>query len=467
MPRARLKLWQGFALPPQTLLFLALCAATQTTERSSEIFLEIQPIGMEETGRVARAISFDEVLDLALEENLDLKLALAEEEIGRSRSRGALSKLVPELRLGAGTAQTDGRVQGSFGELRDTKYDTKEAHIALSYHVNPGARIEDSLAARRELDAAVYGVLNTRQRLLLRVAELYSNVALTQVGFQIARQRAQDSEEFLRIASARQRGGIGLGSDVARARAELAREQQELIQSREIWQTASVRLAVVLRLDPGLPLIAAEERLAPLDFTPEVAGSEAERRARRRPDVEASRKRMEAAAKRFSSAWWELAGPELTAELRETYIGESVSDTGDRRNAGVFVGWTLSLGKLETILERRAERTTAELRALRTEERAAGEARGALHELDGARERLPLALTGLEAAQQNHRISLAQFKSGTAIGLEVIDAANRLAGARLDLARAIVDYNLAQVKLLAATGALQVELLRVAGPIAP
>ena len=88
-------------------------------------------------------------------------------------------------------------------------------------------------------------------------------------------------------------------------------------------------------------------------------------------------------------------------------------------------------------------------------------------ELGGARERLPLALNGLEAAQQNHRISLAQFKSGTAIALEVIDAANRLAGARLDLARAIVDYNLAQVKLLAATGALQVELLRVAGPITP
>ena len=57
-------------------------------------------------------------------------------------------------------------------------------------------------------------------------------------------------------------------------------------------------------------------------------------------------------------------------------------------------------------------------------------------------------------------MSLAQFQAGTAIALEVIDAADRLAGARLELARSIVDYNLSQVRVLAATGAPQLELLR-------
>ena len=119
----------------------------------------------------------------------------------------------------------------------------------------------------------------------------------------------------------------------------------------------------------------------------------------------------------------------------------------------MFVGWTLSLEKLSKVLERRQERTAANLQAVQMEERAMGEAQRALQELQAAQERLPLASNGLVAAQQNHRISLAQFKSGTAIALEVLDAEDRLARARLDLARSIVNYNLSQVRLLAATGA--------------
>ena len=81
--------------------------------------------------------------------------------------------------------------------------------------------------------------------------------------------------------------------------------------------------------------------------------------------------------------------------------------------------------------------------------------------MQAAREALPLAQEGREAAQQSRRISLARFEAGTAIALEVIDSADRLASARLDLARSIVDYNLSQVRVLAATGALEPEFLEV------
>jgi len=451
----------GCSLNPLSHVWLcfALSAVAGAAE-SPAPFVKLPPIGIEATDVATRAISFDEVLEVALDQNLDLELARAEQELARARARGTASTLVPTLEFGGSTRQTDGRVQGSFGELRDVRFDTKSAHGALSYRVNLGARILDTLAARKELDAAVYGVLNTRQKLLLRVAELFNDLSLARVGFRIAKERADDSEQFLRIASARQRSGIGLGSDVALARAELAADRQDLIQAREIWETTSVRLAVVLRLDPGIFLVPAQERLEPLEVAAPIAGKEAERNARHRPDVEAARRRQDAASKRSSSAWWDLAGPELSAELRETYIGDSVDDTGDRTNAGVFLGWTLSLEKFSAILERRAERTSAHLEALRTEERAAGESQRALSTLKASRQRLPLAQNGLEAAQASHRISLAQFKSGTAIALEVFDAADRLAGAQLDLARSIVNYNLSQVRLLAATGVLQLDQLR-------
>ena len=428
----------------------------------SGMALEVEP-PMIEAG-ATRSISFEEVLEIALAENVELKLARAEEQIAHARSRRANGMLVPELRLGAGSARTDGRVQGSFGQLADVKFDTVDPTVSLTYSVNLGARVLDSFAARSELDAATYAVLNTRQRLLLRIAELYNDLALAQVGVRIAREQTQDGEQFLRIAEARRRTGIGLGSDVARARAELARDRQGQIRAREIWEASSVRLAVTLRLETGPLLVASEPHLTPLDFASAWQGTDLEEGARHRPDVNASRKRATAAARRFTSAWWDLAGPEINAELRETWIGENTGDLRHRRNNGIFVGWTLSLDKIARIQERDAERTTSRLESLRREDRAAGEARTALSGVRAAAERLPLAWDGLEAAQENHRISLAQFKSGTAIALVVLDAADLLAQSRLDVARSIVDYNLSQVRLLAATGVLEPELLEGSTP---
>ncbi len=439
--------------------FAAGMEAGTEAETLSRISLELEPSGVEMGPDATRRISFVKVLELALDQNLDLALALAEEELARARAQSATARLIPEFSFGAGTARTDGRVQASFGELQDADFDTVNPQLALTYRVNLGARINDAIAERRELDAVVYNVLSSRQRLLLRVAELYNDLALAQLGVQVARRRAEDSEQFLKIAAARQRAGIGLGSDVARARVDLAGVRQEFLRAREIQETTSIRLAVVLRLDPGVLLLPDQDRLVPLELTPPMEGSEAERSARQRPDVKAAQERAAAAGKRFFSAWWDVAGPEVGAELRETYIGEGTSDLGDRRNVGAFVSWTLSLEKLANVLERRAERTTTRLRALQTEERAAGEAHRVLRELRAARETLPFAQDGLEAAEQNHRISLAQFKSGTAIALEVFDAADQLAGAQLDLGRSIVDYSLSQVRLLAAVGTLRREFL--------
>ena len=427
--------------------------------RDSGISLELRPFDAAASPRAHRAIGFAEVLEVALDQNLNLELARVEEELAQARSRSAASRFVPELEFGAGAARTDGRVQGSFGELRDVNFDTIEAGGSVRYRVNLGARILDTFAANRELDAAIYGVLDTRQKLLLRVATLYNELVLSQVGSQIARQRAEDGEQFLRIVSARERSGVGLGSDVARARAELATDRRAAVQAQALWETTSVGLAVVLRLDPEILLVPDADHLRPVELLPSNGAAGGESKARARPDVEASRKRAEAAAKRFHAAWWDLAGPELAARARGSFIGDDTSDLDGTSNLGVFVGWTLSLEKLSKTSERRKEQTIAKLQSLRAEERAVGEARQAARQLEAARKVLPLTEEGLEAAQQSHRISLAQFQAGTAIALEVIDAADRLAGARLELARSIVDYNLSQVRLLAAAGSLQRELL--------
>ena len=85
---------------------------------------------------------------------------------------------------------------------------------------------------------------------------------------------------------------------------------------------------------------------------------------------------------------------------------------------------------------------------------AEAEIRRAEEDRSGARDRIPLAADGVRAANDTLRLSEARFKAGTAIALEVIDAQDVLAQSRFNLARAIVDYNSAQARLLAASGEL-------------
>ena len=75
-------------------------------------------------------------------------------------------------------------------------------------------------------------------------------------------------------------------------------------------------------------------------------------------------------------------------------------------------------------------------------------------DLAAASDRIPLAGEGLRAATDTLRLSEARFQAGTAIALEVLDAQDLLAQARFNLARAIVEFNTAQARLLAASGTI-------------
>ena len=83
----------------------------------------------------------------------------------------------------------------------------------------------------------------------------------------------------------------------------------------------------------------------------------------------------------------------------------------------------------------------------------------ARREIAAAADSIPLARSGLEAAETSRRLSLARFQAGTALLLEVLEAQDAVAHARLNLARAINAFNVAQVKLLAASGRIHRDLL--------
>jgi len=338
-----------------------------------------------------------------------------------------------------------------------------EPQLGLSYQRNIGAQLFSAAATDRLVADATLRRLAARQRLLLRVTELYQQLVLAKIAVQIGARLVKDSGQFVSVVAARAASGVGLGSAVERAKAKVAADRQRLIIARAAWERTSVALAVVLRLDPAVLLEPTEKTLTPLAL---AHARDAARAAESRPDVEAARRRAAAANQRGSAAWWRLLAPELRALAGPVLLTPAfnvgatqpgiATDTraGARFEYAAFLMWTISLDSIGRIRERAAQSKAAALVARQTAERAVGEARAAERAVLAAARRIPVARHGLSAAESNLNISMARFRAGTAIALEVFDAQDTLAQARLALARAIVSFNTAQLALLAATGAI-------------
>jgi len=342
---------------------------------------------------------------------------------------------------------------------------------------------------------------------------------LAKNGVGIARALVDDSESFLHIAKARSKGGVGLQSDVERAKANLASSLSRLEEVREVWRQTSTQLATVLQADPEILLDPSDGGVAQWDLPNLSSSSELTELALSRPDIEAMRAQASASVERVKAARWDLFAPELIAEARFSGVGgrgetaeperadvlsnaigsvgraannwrnvlgggapissaagsfgrafydyrdvfrDNESEVGleSRFNLSVGLTWTFSFGKHSQIQERKAELERAELRVRQLENRAAGEVQAAKSAIASAAERIEQAGDELVAAEANNRIAMARFREGTAIALEVLDAQRVVAQSRLSLIRHITENNLAQTRLLAAAGILEAEAIR-------
>ena len=447
---------------------LALAVSPMPAQESSPLesfAIELTPRDEGEGDQFTRLINMVEALDIALADNPQLALARAEAQVARGRRRAVKgSLLVPSLAFGAEVGRTDGRVQGSFGALMDVTFSTYQGGVGLIYRVNVGAQVNAAIAETRELEAATLQALSAEQQLLLRVSELYQNLMLATVGVLIAEELIESGEQFLSIVRARAAGGMAQGSEVARAEAGLAADRQQMIQVRNLRNAISVDLSVVLRLDPRTRLEPADARLKPERFLDPDSGDTVRPGTEVRPDVRAAWQRAAAARRQSQAAWWNIFSPELRAEASRFQIGRTSDDLEGRNEWRTTLLWTISPMGVGELQQRRAEEETARLRSVRTEDRARGEIIRAKQDLTAARLSIPVAGQGLKAAADSRRLSEARFKAGTAIALEVLDAQEVLADARFNLARAIVEYNAAQARLLAATGMIRRDSFE---PVAP
>jgi len=424
--------------------------------------VHLSPDGSSANGgaTTSREVSLAEVVSVAREDSNRVLEAMARLDVASGRVQEADGALLPGAGIEAGGSYLRGRdINNAGDELDGLDYGRFEPSASIYYRANLGAAITKSQRGRREADAAAYDAQEARRIAGLQAGLGYLDLVLAHASLMVAEDLIADAKRFLGITQALAQAEIGSGADVAQAEAETARARQTALRARGRWERASVRLAVLLRWDPEELLVPANWELQP---TPLVNGAhwqdlrvEAEQA---RPDLRATHARAEAASHLATARWWELLGPELNAGVRERLIGLRLRDLTNTTLAHVFLGFSLDFGEIGRLRAAKGEARAAELRQQAKLEQVHGELSAALVDVRTAKESIPQAQAGVEAAERSYRIQLDRFQAGTGLGLEVIEAQNAQARARRDLAEAIVRYNLAQVELAATVGHLEPEM---------
>ncbi len=313
-----------------------------------------------------------------------------------------------------------------------------------------GYRMAGSEAEARGLDA-----VRTKEETVHRVLSAYLDVRTAKEAIRVAEQGVSDAREHLRIAEALEGAGMGLASDVLRARVFLARAESGLVTAGSRLSLARTALGLAMGEKRGTRVDAAGP-IPPLPDPGSLDGRIAAVGARR-SDLKAFSERI---ANAETNVTYERSGYLPTVGV----MGGWQLDAGDGPfspdnrtwKVGVGLKWNLFDGlRREAAVGKAAEESgRAKAQYREAGDQAAFQVTRAYLSVEQAERRLGIARAALAAAEDGSRLVQARYENQRARMIDVVDAQSALDAARTDLVTAESDVVQSRADLEFASGTL-------------
>ncbi len=308
--------------------------------------------------------------------------------------------------------------------------------------------------ARKETDAKFLDLSRKKEEVAYRVLTAYLTVLSAKRFSTVAEQALSDAREHLRVAQSLESAGMGLSSDVLRAKVFLASAEGAKV-------TADSRLEIARR---GFALSMGEPWAAPVDASGVLPAF---------PDPGTIEERIAAVSRRADLRAFSLrvANADRNVRLQKSeYLptvgvsgayevdGESTPFSPDNRTWKVGVGLTWNLFD--------GFRREASVAKAASERRRAGDAYRGLRDAAafqvaqaylGVREatrREEIARASLASAEEGVRLVNARYENHLGRMVDLLDAQTALNAARADSVRAENDVRQSRAQLLYASGGL-------------
>jgi outer membrane protein TolC len=430
----------------------------------------------------AAALTLDEALAIAAKGNADLGIARATRDAAAVDLYQSYSGILPRLDLAGAFGPQHYAPQKSVYPVPSgsgvdlvvstvpSAFDVESHQLGLTLRwtffdgMASWNRIASSEASARAADRQLDE--STLQVSFEVTRRFYEAVKQERI-LAVREEAAARSEELVKRADALYAAGRGSKADTFAARVNLANDRIAVQGQRDAVLRARTDLAVSLGRDadpdlevvapagiagPGLPSLEEPAPLAVL----------LERARRARPLVAARRSAVASADSQVSLArggFWPVLGLQGSYQRAGPYLGGSYGVFGAPDHQYVATGqvtlsWSLFQGRETLAAEQRAEvqARRARVEAGQAEQQVSAEiarARSAVLTLSRS---AALAQDSLASAQQGLELARDRLEAGVASQLEVRDATQKLAEAKLALVSALVDHAVARADLNRALG---------------
>ena len=398
----------------------------------------------------------DQLIDTALKENKDLRIAAARVEEFAARVDIFRAGYFPQIGYnGEATRNRASREVYGGGSIAERKYNNYTATASLGWELDLWGRIRSATAAARaELLAEEENRRAVILSLVSAVASTYVNLRQLDRQLEVSRETLASRAESLRLFELKRKGGVVSDLEVAQVRTEYEQAAAAIPPiERQIALTENA-LSILLGSNPrAIPRGKAIDALV-LPPVPEGVPSSL---LERRPDIRAAEQALIAADARIGVARAEYF-PTVSLTGLFGYASESLSDLL-QNSANV---WSLGGNAVGPIFT--GGRISAQLRASEAVQRQAlvgylQTVQGAFRDVDDAlvsvqkaREQLVAEDRRVAALADYARLALLRYNEGYTTYIDVLDAQSKLFDAQLQYASVLGDVYASLVNTYKAMG---------------
>jgi outer membrane protein TolC len=393
-------------------------------------------------------LTLDEALSRAAEANHDLAAARAKLQQARQGTWKAWSGYLPQVTLTGTYTLTDEVAAPGFGVLQPERSGsgTIKGTQALFVPMLWGM----INAATHGVNAAEASVEAARREILFGVSQLFYGTASLKKVADVQQRLFETAKKHEKDADVRYRAGTIPKVGLLRAQIERAKAEQDLLRSRNGYESMRLALATALDRPADFEVVDPSEPALPSDLS-----ALEEQALRDRPDVKAARE-AEAAARgaRGGTAGKYLPSIVLFAQYSRTDPHGLITPE-ETRAAGLALNWNVFDGGLREAELREANAKVAEMEEARkgAEAKARLEVKQAALDLQSAKANAQKASEQRDLARENQRLIDVSYAAGAATALEQADAQTALSGAEVAAEAEALNAKLAALRLLKSAGA--------------
>jgi multidrug efflux system outer membrane protein len=392
------------------------------------------------------------LIETALQQNRDVRVAVAAIDEFRAEYGVARGDLFPQITLNA----QGGRTKSVLGTLGSFSYNQLQATANLAWELDFWGRIRRSTeAARNDLLAQRENQRAVVLTLVGDVATAYLQLRQLDLELEISRRTLAANRETLRLARRRFDQGLISELDVRQFESEVASPAASVAQLEgQITQTEN-QLSVLVGRSPGSiprgrPLTEVLGRLAVPEFSPASL-------LERRPDVRQAEARLHAATARIGVAKGDLY-PRLLVTGDYGTFSQNTDNLFKQNNEiyQILGGVSLPLftggkvGKQVDVARARAEQSRYSYE--QTVLTAFREVEDAVAGVRASRNQVAAQQTQVDALRRALHLAEMRYQSGASSYLDLLDSQRSLFGAELSLAQVEGQQATAAVTLYQALG---------------